>query len=399
LRRLGVELQNDDTGSYEINQVVLDDMMAQVEFERKNYGTRAKSYEKLRHDIVLWHYVHDKRSAVASTPLDVRYWVVTLDFRYMAFDRYKRRKAPTSVPVCVPPTSLVQMLQFWVPRSQELEETLLGSFRIPFLFQEFDPEAERIALRILEALSRFQDVGDLSQEAIASVLMDQALRKRIRVEDSLEKRIELVKQALVQENLRVRGELKATLKREGGLKEDVVKKTALTEQLRQELSQERAARTNDRQVHEAERQKDRQRLLALERSHRERETADARRLKDETDRKSRVRFLLRWGALLGGALALLGAVGRCVAARYIAVEPWRLFVSIWAAELLAWVLLLNWRGARVEAIALTPGYKRFRSVAKVFRWVLLTVAAASASNFVTNWFGAIQTALGHGSGG
>ena len=133
-----------------MRQDVIDDIVDRQKFEKIKYKERAKTYEQLKHDIVLWHLVKERRSAALNLPLEAGNWVVTVDYRLLGFDAYKRRYSPSKIPVCIHPSALLQMLQFWVPRTSQFEEAMLGALRLPLLFHDFDPDVEAITMRILE---------------------------------------------------------------------------------------------------------------------------------------------------------------------------------------------------------------------------------------------------------
>jgi len=76
---------------------------------------------------------------------------------------------------------------------------MLGSLRLPFLFQEFDVDGERISLKILKGLGRFEGSGDIPEEALSDVVMNQELRDRLTNEKEDEVEIELIRDALVEE--------------------------------------------------------------------------------------------------------------------------------------------------------------------------------------------------------
>jgi hypothetical protein len=83
-----------------------------------------------------------------------------------------------------------------------IEEAMIGSMRLPFLFQEFDANAEK-AIHILEALGRFSNVGDLSKETISPILMKDVLRQKLSTESDIKKQVELVREALIEEHKRL----------------------------------------------------------------------------------------------------------------------------------------------------------------------------------------------------
>jgi hypothetical protein len=131
-----VELFNEKLDDYSTRQDVVDDIHVVFKYEEKLPPAKRKSYPKVAHDMVLWHFVNDKRSAYIESPIDASDWILTVDFRLIGFDEHKQKRSGSKVPLCIHPTSLIQLLQFWVPRTKEFEEAMLGSLRLPFLFQD-----------------------------------------------------------------------------------------------------------------------------------------------------------------------------------------------------------------------------------------------------------------------
>ena len=160
---------------------------------------RQKSYEKAAHDVILWHLVKDRRPAYVESPLSAQEWILTVDFRLIGFDKYKLKGSGSNIPLCLSPTSLIQLLQFWVPRTQQFEEAVLGSLRLPFLFQDFDVKAERLSLTIIEQLGRFEGSEEIPQEALVKVVMNKGLRSRLNAGQPEEEERKLVRDALVKE--------------------------------------------------------------------------------------------------------------------------------------------------------------------------------------------------------
>ncbi len=72
---------------------------------------------------------------------------------------------------------------------------------IPLFFQSFDPEDERATVKVLEALSRFENVSDLPEATLKVVLANQALRGRLREADASNDEIfELVREEVLAEH-------------------------------------------------------------------------------------------------------------------------------------------------------------------------------------------------------
>lgn len=195
-----VELYNENLDHYGTRQDVVDDILGVMEYEKGKFPEeRRKSYEKVAHDIILWHSVKDKRLAYVESPTDAKEWILTLDFRLISFDAFKLRQSESHVPLCLHPASLIQLLQFWVPRTQKFEEAILGGLRLPFLFQEFDAKAERLSLAIISRLGRFQGSDNIPEETIINVVMNDGLRSRISEGRPEEEEIQLVRDVFVED--------------------------------------------------------------------------------------------------------------------------------------------------------------------------------------------------------
>jgi hypothetical protein len=180
-------------------QDVLDDVAVEMEAESGRPENKRKSYEALLHDAVLWHVVADRRVVPPDSPFDVQYWGVSIDWRLISFDKKKRAKNGGKVPVILHPESLVQLLQFWVPRTSLLEETLIDTIKLPLFFQSFDVEDERATLKVLEQLSRYEKIDDLPETVLRQILANKILRTRItQVEASNDgEALELVRDELI----------------------------------------------------------------------------------------------------------------------------------------------------------------------------------------------------------
>ena len=165
LRTRGVEVFNQDLSSYSTKQEVIDDILERQTFEKQRYGASAKSYEQLRNDMVLWHFVKDKRPVRPESPIDAEFWIATADFRFLGFDAYKHKMIANDLPICMYPAALVQLFRFWVPLDEEFETALFSAIRLPMVIAPVDSEAERVSLKILNALSTFENIGELPEEA------------------------------------------------------------------------------------------------------------------------------------------------------------------------------------------------------------------------------------------
>jgi hypothetical protein len=209
LQRKGILVDEGiDVPKYRVDQRVVDDVLWQNEREQARTAGRQKSYEAIEHDVILWYAVNDQRPNPTESPFDAEAWVVTVDTRLAAFDK---RKTPVhmGVPTALLPSSLAQLIQFWVPRSDQLEATLLDSLKLPLFFKEFDRDDERVTMRILGALSRYGDVDDLGVDTVRELLVNDALRHRIETGSSAtdEEVFALVQEEIVQKNKALAGKL------------------------------------------------------------------------------------------------------------------------------------------------------------------------------------------------
>jgi hypothetical protein len=180
------------------------------------------------------------------------------------------------------------MLHFWVPRTVQFEEALTGSLQWPFLFQEFDTRTEKLTIRILVALSRFENVQDLPQETITNILVNEALRLKLTGELNVEKEIELVKEALIEENKKVREKLEAA---ESKVNETDLIISGLRHQIEksgQQLSEERQSR---RALEE--------RIIELE------NRIQSTKAQEEVTHRRRI-FVIRWFILPAILITFLG---------------------------------------------------------------------------------------------
>jgi len=368
LRERGVELYNDRLEGYKTQQKVVDDILEQQERQEKRKELRPKSYDQLEHDAVLWHFIHDKRPAVCESPADAGYWVVTIDYRLLAFDKVKCERLRSIVPVCVHPTSLLQLLQFFVPRSDGLEKAVIASLRIPFLFHEFDPAAERATIRILQALARFENAGDLSVETISRVLTNQALRSRLSTTEEIERQVELVKEVLVDENKKlgeqIREERERSKKAEAAAAVKASEVIDLERRVESEAIRASKAETGVRTVSE-EKQRLGERLKEVE--------LRASELQKSVEReRGRKAFMLRW--ILGGGVvaALSGSLLSWLLIAQAQLASKRAIGGSLFLVSLVWLYVVDRVGLKQEAVNSTPTFQVFH---KARVWLFSVIGA------------------------
>lgn len=236
IRPSGLELYNDKSfETYSTRQDVIDDILMETEYEKKRYPDDPKKYEQLRHDIVLWHFIKDLRPAYVESPVECQYWIITADFRFIGYDFYKRR-GTSLIPVCVYPTTLIQILQLWVPRSEEFEDAIIRSFRIPFLMEEFSVNSEKTTIGILKVLSRYENIDDLDENTIASILINDTLRKKFDRASTAEQQGDLVREAILVEYKAMREKVSSAESQSIVLKSEIGEKTNEIDMLRKQLA-------------------------------------------------------------------------------------------------------------------------------------------------------------------
>ena len=256
LRDNGLEFYNEKVEALTTSRAVLDDILAQKEIESSRPEEHRKKYEALCHDVALWHFVSQKRSAHIDSPLDAVFWAVTIDYGLLRFDRYKtRQRGANAVPICVHPAVLIQMLQLWLPRTPQFDEAMLQCVRA-LLPLPTNTDVELVTLKILRTISRFEKVGSLSEKTVSSVLLNRLLRNSMKEKTEAEEQEKLIEDALVGElgaveeklndekSIRsaVEDELCGARKRVDELEQETRKGQATTQQLQLDLQQEQQSR-------------------------------------------------------------------------------------------------------------------------------------------------------------
>ena len=197
LRSKGIEVHGDASiDGYAEKQSVVDDICDQSQRDLQRRGDRAKDWDGWQHDMILWHYALDKRPAVADSPTEAVYWVLTQDYGLISFDRYKYPLLGSALPVCVDPTRFTQMLSLWLPRSDAVEEAILTSLRVPFSMERFSASSENVAIAIAAAVSRYKQ---LPAEVVGAVLSNQAMKERLLQEVDRQEQEEIVTETIHQE--------------------------------------------------------------------------------------------------------------------------------------------------------------------------------------------------------
>jgi len=210
LQTKGIQLIEEDLDLLRKNPVIRDEIEQQLEFLQKTHGQDAKSFYSVEHDVVLWNFVKQKRPARIDSPISAKYWVITVDYGFLQYDAYRRRLNSSILPICLHPTSLIQMLQFWIPRTTTFEETIINNLRLPFLFQAFGEGDESVTVKLLQTLSYFENISDLSEHTITNMLINKNLRKKIGDSDDANDQIEAIKDFLQIEEAKLRVDLETS---------------------------------------------------------------------------------------------------------------------------------------------------------------------------------------------
>lgn len=382
LRAKAIELYNESMESTRRSQDVIDDLTSQLEYEYRRFGEDAKTYEKMLHDVTLWHFARKKRPARVESPLNAGFWISTVDFRLLGFDAFKRRAHAIDVPVCVHPAVLVNMLQLWIPRSVQFEQTIVASLKYPILFYEYDPTAERATLRILEALGRFEGVGDLPKETVESILVDEALRLKLDVEADADKRVVLVRDALLREAAELKEKLNVAEAEIGRL-------TRLTRDQALEIETINAETiTKAHGVENAERalREEEKRRSALEKRVGKLEAELLASSEQLELRRKRTKFVVQFVVptlVMSCALGILGGVVLGQVAKLGPVSRhgyWLLGIGFLSTLLLGWVALVDRKGATDPAITSWPIFERFHGLKVRVFGMLATIILGAAGN-------------------
>lgn len=356
LRGKDVEFFNEKIDHYHTNQEVIDNVNEQLKFEKARYPEKPKGYEQLVHDMILWHFVRDKRSVRVESPLEAVYWILTVDYRFLAFDAFKAPRSGENIPICIHPTTLIQMLQFWVPRTPEFEQAMLSSMRLPFLFQEFDPTAERVTIRILETLGRFENVADLPTQTVTTLLLNDVLRQRLLAEPDVESQVQLIKEALIQEHETTQLQLKQVTEEVRRLEREKIDDKQAIQELGKQLGVEaEKSRNLKSQLQEEQRQ----RVIAG--------------------------FVRKWFVF---AIILVGLSGILISSVLVKLAQWPFWgslIGLWSGLLIPWLWITDRRGSKDRTI---KEWKIFHYLHKFKRWVftfLSLVLSAFIIEALSGW--------------
>lgn len=183
---------------YESIPKVISDIDVQKRFENDRYKEHAKGIDQITKDVALWHFVQDQRKPHTTSPLHAKYWVLTIDYHFLSFDRFKK-KGSDQIPICIHPSQLIQLLRFFVPSSPQIGKILLGTIITPIISRGLNGKTEQTIIRILKRLSRFEGIEDVPVGIITKMLADEALVTQLEKQNDVEKEDKIIHDRIAQE--------------------------------------------------------------------------------------------------------------------------------------------------------------------------------------------------------
>lgn len=378
-RSKNIELYDSPEAELSMDQEVIDDLQDQLNFQRRVPTRRQKSYKTLMHDMVLWHFAKRLRRNHIESPLDAEVWLATIDNSLLRFDVYKRNREDNTLPVCIHPTVLLQMLQFWIPHNEALDTALMNSLRP---MQRFDPKAEKTTIKIIRALARFEHIDDVPRDTMAKVLVSDLVRGKIETATDDNEALEIVQSEIAEQNRLLADQVREYRQTAEEVRTAVEESRRSLDVITEErdaaealLESERAAR----QSLESELER-----VASERAKTARENAT----REEAGRRVR-RALYRSGETfvtvvvlsLAGVMIAHGTRGLSNAYLFSGISS-SMIISVWCG---AYVLRRH-----LMQHATTKGHSWAKHALSVMKWCGGIVAAIVAGVIVTTLTGAIE---------
>ncbi|MGX1748815.1 hypothetical protein [Glutamicibacter protophormiae] len=146
-----------------------------MSFQKKD-GTKSRG--AYLHDATAVETVRKKRGPIVNSAATARWWFVSLDLALQSLER-KDLGGTHRLRTTITPDELTQLMRFWVPRSTQMDEALIGAIRMPFAFYSYDAGIEKQTEKILALVSSLQDSSDLSTEDAVLILQDKHLRESL----------------------------------------------------------------------------------------------------------------------------------------------------------------------------------------------------------------------------
>lgn len=237
-RDRGIELFNADVSALSTDDDVVSDTLEQVKLQERRPPERRKAYDAMLHDMKLWHFVKRRRPSRVDSPLDAEAWIATIDYGLLAFD--KSNRSQREPPVCIHPTSLLHVLQLWVPSSDLLVGALMESLR-PMLPRTIDYGMEDVIIKIANRVSRFE-LGDLSEDAVAHILLDEAVLEKMGTAANATEEIEIIESEMARVNRQLTKQIDAVNREVENVNKEVEKEREKVHRLESDLCHEKRRR-------------------------------------------------------------------------------------------------------------------------------------------------------------
>jgi hypothetical protein len=366
LETKGVKLYDEDLAIYRTNGTIQREIAMQDEYQQRRFKETAKPYASIEHDVILWHSVKRKRPSVVESPVDAGFWIATIDFGFLRYDDKSRKGAPHEVPICLHPTTLIQMLQFWIPRTDDYDTAILNSLRFPFLFLPFSQDYETASIRILGTLSRLEGAEDIPTEIAARLLVSQSLRKVIQGARNQEEQTTQVRDAIL---------------------EDIAEQMARLAEAERDISDLQS----NKEALEAEQSRARLTINTLSTELDELRARDEENKLIESTRQLRIEFSVKWSLILLGVLSVsvliciaAGSIVASVSVQGVSTEVVQLgfkrfcFIVV-LVTLGLYILVLDRSGMGTEAIRDWKPFRRLHEARKWLFGILLAGIVVNAS--------------------
>lgn len=385
LQKLGVMSVYEDVSGLGMRQDVIDSISDQMTYETQHRAeSERRDYQQVRHDMIAYHWVADQRPSPLKTAVDAGYWLVTLDFRLLGFDRFRCR-GQSVAQVCLHPSTAIQLLQFWVPRSHALEEAIYSSVRQPLFPSSSLLETEKVTYKIIERLGTLSGIEEISAEAIRDTLADRMLQKSMRLTSDEDEELELIEAAFVRLASEKEQELAEERAKLQGLQRELdVSKDQIRELGEMEDGRKTQVERLKKQVADAT-----SKVEKLDEEVKDRDTAltavEARLTQAETE-SAQLRWLLKW-AVIPGAVILVVAVIACVAFVVLLDSPHR-WIAVGLTVVLAlllWIVIMGSGADREVTIKDTRAAGWMTKSAGAIKVATVTVALGLLINVIWEW--------------
>ena len=254
----------------------------------------------------------------------------------------------------------------------------------------FDSDDEDISLRILRSLARYEDIDDLPEDTLSSILMNQALRTRMSAEKDANVQAELIRDEIVRAAAAAREDLKQERNRTRRLEEELeeLRATVKEANAREAETREGARRSEDVIQGELAREREAKRSLEARLQHFETVLESERgfRIEAETRRiEKRYRFWLVVVALivlLGLATGLVIPLNGMVRG---SGQSLKLSVAIAVGVVAVWLFAIVSVGRRIAFVRSWSVFERFEKVAKWCARLAGIVSTSAAGSALWEW--------------